>query len=349
LLASSIGGHLPLVLLIVAVLLWTDRQPGLVVAALALTVTLFYTSEGFNSVSWPDLLAKVIPDGTRGRFYAVAQLLSSVFSAGMGYLVNRILAHEGWRISGRWAFIFTGALLGLMGSVASMAFVREQAGQVTAEKLDIRKSLRRIMYLARSDRWLRRAVIVQLLAFTASATFSFFVIRAGQVLPAGRSMLGTFLILQSAGTAVAAVISGVLVDRVGSWATIRLAGAVEVAALIAAVIAGLIGVPLPFYLIAFFLLGYVNGSFWWSFSAYLMDIAPESDRPFYLATNGVLVSLTVFNPMIAGVLFETVLPEAIFGGAAVLAAVGLAVAWSLRKGYLVHRELVVTTAQNSAE
>jgi hypothetical protein len=59
-------------------------------------------------------------------------------------------------------------------------------------------------------------------------------------------------------------------------------------------------------------------------------MASEARRPIYLATAGMLAGVTVLNPIIAGALFETVLPEAVFGGASLLAVVGLGLAWTLR-------------------
>jgi MFS family permease len=89
---------------------------------------------------------------------------------------------------------------------------------------------------------------------------------------------------------------------------------------------------LPLYLVAFFLMGYVNGTSWWSFSAYLLDMAPAPRRPLYIATSGVLVGITALNPVIFGALFERLSPELLFAVAAVLALVGLIVAWTLRGG-----------------
>ena len=137
--------------------------------------------------------------------------------------------------------------------------------------------------------------------------------------------------LQSIGSAVAAVVGGFLVDKVGSWAAIRATALVEMAALAAATLAGYGTTPLPLYLIAFFLVGYVHGASWWSFSAFLLDLTTEERRPIYLATNGILASVTVLNPVIVGALFGVVRPEIVFGGAGILALVGIALTRSLRQ------------------
>ncbi len=123
-----------------------------------------------------------------------------------------------------------------------------------------------------------------------------------------------------------------LIDRVGSWAAIRVAAAVEVLALAAVTLGDSSGTATAFYFAAFFLMASSMARSWWSFSAYLLEMAPEARRPIYLATSGILASVTVFNPVIAGALFEALPPEGVFGGASLIAVVGLALAWTLRQG-----------------
>ena len=51
-----------------------QRAPWLAVGVLALSVGLFFSSEGMNAISWPDLVAKVLPARIRGRFLGTSQL-----------------------------------------------------------------------------------------------------------------------------------------------------------------------------------------------------------------------------------------------------------------------------------
>ncbi len=329
---SSVGGRLPILLLSVSVFLWADTRTGLVMVILALSAMLFFTSEGLNGVSWPALVAKVVPEGFRGRFFGLGQFFSSLGAAAAGYVVNRILDLQSLERASRWSLLFLLGFVWLMISVGSMLFVREKPAARVSDRPNVRESLRKVRVYLREDRWLRRVILVQLVIATPAATFAFFVVRARQIIPDVSTMIGTFVILQSVGSAVAALVGGMLVDRVGSWAAIRAAAGMEALALAVVTLGGLSADPLPFYLVAFFLMGFVNGASWWSFSAYLLDMAPEERRPIYLATSGILASVTVLNPLIAGALFETLPPELVFGAASVLTVVGLALAWTLRQG-----------------
>ncbi len=328
---SSIGGRLPILLLAVAVFLWAGTHTWLVVLILALSVMVFFTSEGLNGVSWPALVGKVVPEGFRGRFFGLGQFLSSLGAAAAGYVVNRILAQAQWARADRWALLFLCGFGWLMISVLSMTFIREKPVRHAATTVDLRRTLRTAWHYLGEDPWLRRMILAQLVLSTAASAFVFFVVRARQILPDAAEMIGTFVILQSVGSAVAALVGGLLVDRVGSWAAIRAAAAAEILALAAAALAGFGRYPLLLYFAAFFLVGFVNGASWWSFSAFLLDLATEDRRPVYLATTGILASVTVLNPVIIGALFAALRPELLFGAAAALATAGLALAWRLRR------------------
>jgi MFS family permease len=325
---SSVGGRLPILLLVLATLSWTADAPWLVVGVLSLSVALFYISEGLNGISWPALVGKVIPDSMRGRFLGFGQLFSSLGALGAGYAVRLILSNGGSSVPARWAALFGCAFVGMMLSVCSMLFVREEAEAPATMRVAVGRSIRAMFGYLRTDSWLRLVVAAQLVLGTAGAVFPFFVVRARGVVPGSEQMIGLFLIMQHLGGVAAALICGQLIDRVGSWASIRLVTAVQVAALLAVSLASL-GIPQVLYLAAFFLLGFARGSSWWSFSAYLLDMATDEQRPIYLAASGILTSPTFFGSIVVGGLLEVISFETVFVGALVLSGVGLVLAWAI--------------------
>lgn len=338
LMASSIGGRLPIAALAVATLLWAARHPWLLVGLLGVAVALFYTSEGLNGVIWPDLVGKVIPAEIRGRFLGFGQLFSSLAAIGAGYAVQALLGQGGSDDPARWAALLGCAFVGLMLSVGSMLFIREEAEAVASSRVDLGESVRAMIGSLRTLRWLRRFVATQIVLGTAAATFSFFVVRARTLIDAqgpggsGDRMLGLFVILQNLGGVAAALICGQLIDRVGSWLAIRVVTLVQIAALAAAILGGVLGAPTGLYLVAFFLLGFVGSSSWWSLSAYMLDMASDERRPIYLAASGVLNSPTFLSSIAVGALYGFVAAEVVFAGALILSAVAAGLAWSLPRG-----------------
>ncbi len=329
---STFGGRFPVLFLALATLLWTRTHVWLTMAVLTLSVAIFYTSEGLNSVSWPALVGKVIPDRLRGRFFGAGQLLSSLGAAIAGIIVSRILDKNGAALPERWALLFGIGFVGLMISLVTMFFIREEPEDKTPSKTDVRHGLRMMLHYLRTDASLRRAVITQIVLWTAGAASPFFIVRARESFVGNDAIIGALLTTQSIGGVAAALICGHLIDRVGSWAAIRLGAVTQTVSLLAVILAGVLGAPTIFYFAAFFLMGFVTASLWWSLSAYLLDIADNEQRPIYLAANGILSGVTVFNPLIVGALFETLPPGTVFIIMAALSVYGGVLAWRLRKG-----------------
>jgi hypothetical protein len=328
---SSLGGRIPVLFLAVAVYLLAARRPLLVMVALGLAVVFFFTSEGLNSISWPDMVGKVLPATIRGRFLGVGQLLSSGGALLAGYAVRRILAADALTFPNNWALIFGLAFVGLIVSAGFIALIRELPDATPSGGVDMRKHVRLLYGYLRNDPRLRRIVAVQVVLYTASATFPFFVIRAQDLVLNGEGMLGSFIVAQNLGGMVAALACGYLVDRVGSWAAVRVGASAEVLALLLAVAAPLAPQPLSAYLAAFFLLGLVTGSSWWVFTAYLMDIADDAQRASYLAASGILTSPTFVASLIVGAVFTSASAEIVFGVALVVALVAFGLSFTLAR------------------
>ena len=129
-------------------------------------------------MTWPALVGKVIPDEIRGRFFGFGQLFSSLAAIGAGYAVRAVLGQDGWPVPQRWAVLYGCGFVGLMLSVGSMFFIREEAEAVASSKVDVGASVRAMVGFLRTSPWLRRFVATQMVLGTAAATFSFFVVRA---------------------------------------------------------------------------------------------------------------------------------------------------------------------------
>jgi hypothetical protein len=171
---------------------------------LTVGVAIFYTSEGLNSVSWPDIVAKVIPVRIRGRFLGAGQLLSSAGALVASYLVRDVL--EGWGIHfpGNWALMFALASVGLFLSVLLIFVIREEPDDKTPTRVDVRRNLADMFGFLRVDGRLRRVVGAQLALGVAAAAFPFLVIRAQELLTDGGALVSNFLVMRNLGGMVAA-------------------------------------------------------------------------------------------------------------------------------------------------
>ncbi|MHB9031866.1 MAG: MFS transporter [Anaerolineae bacterium] len=329
---SSLAGRAPLAFLALATLLWARTIPWLVGIMLALAFATFFTSEGLNGISWPDLVGKIIPGRIRGRFLGYAQLFSSLCALGAAYLVRLVLGANGLSFPSNWAVLFACALVGMMGSLVAIALAREEPNYSQPhDTIDVKRDFKAMVVCLRNDSRLRRLVGVQLLLGLAGATFPFFVVRAREVMHTGDEIIGLFLIAQNVGGMSSALVLGNLIDHIGSWLAIRLLTISQVVCLAAVSVSSLIGLPWVAYLAAYVLLGFVGNGAWWSYTAYILDIAVEKDRPLYLAATGILQALNALSALLVGILLNVFVAEGLFAAAAGIALLAVVLAWGLPK------------------
>lgn len=327
---ACIGGRLPILALVVATLLWGKSAVWAVGLVLAVSFAAFYASEGLNSISWPDLVGKVVPQKIRGRFLGYGQLLSSLGALGSGYLVHLVLGANGLNFPLNWAALFACAFVGMMLSLLAIVLVKEEPDvSIPYQAVNLRRDMAAILQCVKDDGRLRRLIVVQLLLGLAGATFPFFIVRARQGITGSVELIGLFLVMQNLGGMGAALILGNLIDHVGSWLAIRLITALQVLCLLVVTVGGVLGLFWAAYLLAFALLGFVTGGSWWSYTSYILDIATEKQRPLYLAATGVLQSLNALSAALVGVLLGVFVAEGIFGVAVLISMAGAILAWTL--------------------
>jgi MFS family permease len=327
---SSIGGRFPILLLALGSLFWAEQAPRRVIGVLGLSVALFFVSEGLNGVSWPALVGKVVPEEIRGRFLGLGQLLSSGGALAAGNVVRIILVDGRDLDARRWALLFGLSFGALMLSVVAMLTIRETPEERPRVEVSVRRGVTAIVACLHRDHGLRRIVVTQIVLGTAAATFPFFVVRAQETVAGSGQLLWLYLVMQSIGGVAAAISCGQLIDRVGSWAAIRAVVLAQVLALATVSVGGNASHVLV-YLGGFVLLGFVSGSTWWSFSAYLLDMGTAEERPLYLAASGILTAPLFLSSLAAGALMEALRPDVVFAAALALSVVGLGLAWGLRR------------------
>ncbi len=320
---SSLLGRLPILPLALGVLWFAPRAPWLVVGLLTLSVILFFSSEGLNSISWPDIVGKVLPAKIRGRFLGFGQLLSSAGALAAGYITQRILRSDLLAFPANWALLFGCAFAGLMASLGFILLIHEEPDDKEEGLVDVTGNLSQLWSYLMTDRSLRRVVITQILLYCGAAAFPFIVIRSRQLSINGDEILGTFVIAQNAGGMFAAILCGYLVDRVGSWASIRLCASFACIALALVTVAPLTAIPMAMYLTAFMFLGFFTNSAWWTFTVYLLDIADDANRANYLAASGILTSPSFLASILIGLVFRPATAEQVFGVALLFALAGL--------------------------
>jgi MFS family permease len=131
--------------------------------------------------------------------------------------------------------------------------------------------------------------------------------------------VGVFLAIQTAGMIVGNALLGHIGDSRGNRMLLRALALLHALVPLTAAVAGLIGrlhvPPWALYLAfspTFFAYGALLGSTWMGVTNYLLEIAPEHDRPAYIAVANALNLPAIVLPMLAGLVLPIIGYQPIF-------------------------------------
>ncbi|MHB9033190.1 MAG: MFS transporter [Anaerolineae bacterium] len=313
-------------------------NPGLALAALIICQVIFYMGDAVASVPWFDLFAKTIPPRRRGRVLGVSQIIGGVGGILAGGVVRYILGANGpWHYPWNYAslFFFTGGIL-LIGTFL-LSLVREEPSTLPGDvPPGIGQVLRSIPALVRNDRPFAYMLVTRLVTGFISIATAFYVIYATKTEGLGTGATGLFLSAQVVGTLIAGMIMSTLQDRWGVLVYMRVVIAMAILPPVLAVVTGILSPQLgsniiyPFLLV-FCLLGIYLNSIGWPFFGWMLEHAPEGQRPLYIGVSNTLGTLTMLAPPLGGWLAEKLGYPAVFVTAIIFALAALILSFRLPK------------------
>jgi len=325
---SAAVGRSTFFALAAVVYLCAGRWPTLTLVTFYLCVTIFMSCDAMTSVAWFDMWAKMIPPARRGRVVGLGQVLSGLMTIGAAALVRRILSPTGPAFAANYALLFLLAGVAMMISVGALSCLREPPGEAKRQHTPWREFLPRLGQMLREDRDFRQLNIVRLLAGLGGLASPFYIVYATGELGMAKETIGLFITAQTAGSIAAGFILGYLNERWGSRIVIQLSRLLGVAQpLLALAFTGLYGlrgsVSASAYAAVFLLMGILNSSMMPGFFSYLVDLAPDEERPLYVGLCNTLNGLQMVVPLMGGWLLEAASYPALFAAAAAGSALSL--------------------------
>jgi len=316
------------------VYLFAGRWPALTLIVFYLCLTIFMSCDAMTSVAWFDMWAKMIPPTRRGRVVGFGQVLSGLATIGAAVIVRRVLSPTGPSFPANYALLFLLAGVAMMISLGALLCLREPPGEAQQERTSWREFLPQLGQVLREDRDFRVLTIVRLLAGLGGLASPFYIVYATAGLGMATETIGLFISAQTAGSIAAGLILGYLNERWGSRIVIqvsRLLGLIQ--PLLALAFAGLHGFlgadmassytsPLA-YAPIFLLMGIINGSMMPGFVSYIVDLAPEGNRPLYAGLGNTLSGAVMVVPLLGGWLLEATSYPVLFLATAVGSALSL--------------------------
>jgi MFS family permease len=327
----------PIVFGAVATVLWRSEasNPWLLAWISLAGMTIFAVANGFLFVPWLDVLSRAVPPRPRGWLFGLQQGLTATVGLGVGTAVHFILTTEGLEFPKNYATLFAAAAALIGAGTVAMALVKEPTHEVELAK-DARGALPDIREVVRSDRRLRRFVLVRVTLDSARIADPFYVVYAINSLHVAPSEVGTFLACRLLGTAIGGPVMGLVSSRLGSAMVIRLAGGAAVLQS-ALVLLTLFWSGVAFIYAAFALAGVVQAALFPGYMGYVMELAPERSRPLYLGISNTIGSIGSFSPLVGGALLTWLTMPQLVPIALTIAAVATVGALSLEEPRLRSR------------
>jgi MFS family permease len=282
-------------------------QPGLTLALFLIAMLIFSTTDAVVALAWFDLLGKAMAPETRGRMFGVGQIVMGLGALGAGALVQYLLGPRGPGFPVNYAIVLgLGAFMFLASQVACI-FIVEPPESVPAQRPTLREYLPQLFGLLRTDAAFGRIAMVRLLAGLSSLASAFYVLHATTVLQLPAGAIGLFAGAATIGGALAGIALGPVADRFGSHRVVQISSWSQVLTPVLALafhyrLAGAAGPAL--YPVLYVLLGLFEGSMVLGFMNYVLEIAPQGQRPSYIGLINTLTGVLIFVPLIGGWILE---------------------------------------------
>jgi MFS family permease len=316
----TIWERLPFLVLAAVAFFVAGPAPGLALALMLVMLLLITSAGGLLMPAWMDIVARAVPIGLRGRFFAVSSVL-----AGMGGLLGSLLT--AWVLARMPApgaygicFLISAMCMGL--SYVALARVREPRAVTVEAAPALGAYLRRVGRVLREDRNLAWYLFSRGLTFIGMMASGFYTVHALRFYAAPDWAVGVFTTALLAGQMAGNVALGALADRSGHLAPLN----IGLGALLLANVVALAAPSLEVFTLVFALQGVQLAAVNVSGLNVLLEFAPgPAARPTYVGLGTTLLTPVAFGaPLVAGLMadafgFPTVFAAAALGALAAMA------------------------------
>jgi hypothetical protein len=306
-------------LMLPAALALPPLAAGLAIAALVL---LFSVASGVGSVAFQDVTGKTVPKGQRGRLLANRATLGGALTLGAA-LFLRFGLEAGEAL---WPYLLLIAAAALLWALAALLFalVAEEPGAQEGGKNTLAEARRGLRLAGRVPAY-RTFLTARALLLAVELAMPFFVLHAQALYGEALSALAVFVFAVGLANVLSSPFWGPFADR-SAAAVLGVSGLIgglaAVAALALALVPALGDLPPASYALVFFLLGLAEAGVRLGRKTYLVDAAPQDDRPLYVAFSNTAIGALALLAGAAGLIADLVSPAALVGALGALALLG---------------------------
>lgn len=341
LLAVAATGRTPMLALPLLLLFFPPQSKAVMLWTLVGCYGVLFLTDGLIGAAWYDIIAKTIPPRMRGRFFAGFSIVGGIGALGSGWLVREVLASPHLTYPRQYGVLFACLCAGLFLSLLLLAFIREPEGVVSSERPQpLREVLRQVPRVWRSSSHLRRLLAVSWLGMIATLGWPFYVLHGMDALYLPAAAGAIFIWATTAGSVSGSMVFAWLNDRRGPRSVVVCVSAARpmapALALFVPMVLALFARPVPSamaqyaYAAVFFFGGAMMSGGMMGFSNYLLELAPEKERPLYVGLGNTLSAPGLMAPLLGGWLASVWSYEGTFALGAVVGVASLVASFRLQ-------------------
>ena len=275
-----------LLALIIPAAMWlSPNSAGWAIVAL---LALFSMASGVGSVAFKDVLAKTIPKGKRGRLLAARATLGGLLTLIAGSIL-RLHVVDSQVLVPYLVLIAAAAVLWALASMLFATIVEEKgATQGGRNALD---SVSEGFRLIREIPGFRRFVLARIFLLSIELSLPFYALFARDVIGTSIGGLGVFVIANGIANIFSSPIWGRFADR-SSRGVMMTSSLLAVGSGVAALVIGKLPIAWQNVFVfapVFLIVGLSQAGLRLGRKTYLVDGAPDKDRPLYVAVSNTLI------------------------------------------------------------
>lgn len=297
--------------------------------------TIYNVGGGTSALAFQDVVAKVVPPQRRGSFFGVRQLYGGLLAfAVAGPLTSWLLSTNApLPFPFNFGLLSVLSLLFIAAGLLAFCFVIEPPQSQVGPRRRFWDDLQATPALLRRDARYRTFIIARVLTRAGQLGEPFYIIYARELLGVPSSAAGVYLAVRAISAALSNIYWGRVSDRQGNRRLMLLTGIFTVLTPALALLGprvvsisggGLTAVMIVMGLVYLCIGLAVDGASIASLT-YLMEIAPEAERPSYIGLANTLLGLITLLPVFGGRLVALVGYTGLFAVGLLLSLAGLLV------------------------
>ncbi len=296
--------------LVLAGVIWGlgARSAKLTIGLFLPLYALFWIGDGLSSLSWLDLLSKTVPPKRRGRLTGIGQTLSGIFGFLAGIAVEWMLSEKGPTFPNNYTSLFLIGFGLLALSFLSIFFIKEPIGHSAENVPRWRDFVPQLGNVLKRDRTFRRYIISRQFFNLNFLATPFYITHALETLRLPDQVVGRYTSIGVVGAVLAALLFGWINERQGTKRAMGISTIVTAAVPITAILIPHLSGNSHWlawtYGIVFFVLNASASSMLPAWTAFVLELAPEIERPVYVGLTNTINGITTLFSTIGGLILQ---------------------------------------------